>query len=96
MLFDPAEQSLKKLHVGTLSQCWETSVRMKFSERDLSSKALALPTPMGVEMQSQKAGSSQCPLSRELHSTKTWLNNYVLLSKLLSILTKPSSSVIEN
>lgn len=26
MLFDPAEQSLKKLHVGTLSQCWKTSV----------------------------------------------------------------------
>lgn len=78
MLFDPAEQSLKKLHAGTLSQCSQSGEGQdEIQRKDLSSKALALPTPMGVDMQSQKVGSSQCPLSRELHSTKTWLNNYI-------------------
>lgn len=32
--------------------------------------ALALPTLTGVEMQGLKLGSSQGPLSRDLHSSK--------------------------
>lgn len=44
--------------------------RVEIRERDLSSMALALPTLTGVEMQGLKLGSSQGPLSRDLHSSK--------------------------
>ena len=44
--------------------------RVEFKERDLSSMALAVPTQTEVEMQGQKLGSRQGPLSRDLHSSK--------------------------